>query len=565
MKTFKKKVTISLILFLTIFTANNLFAATNYVSKTGGHISPFVSWANAATNIQDAVDIASSSNIVLVNDGTYYPAEQITVTNNITVKSVNGPEKTFVDGNNTNRCFYLNNYNTIISGFTITNGNACDGDGGGIYCSGSTPVITNCNIIGNLAGDDGGGIFRGTVNNCAISGNSADNNGGGTYDASINNCIISKNSAKYNGGGTYDSTVQNCTITKNQANIGGGLYNSTINNCFISENSAESSGGGASSGTINNSAINENTSDNGGGAANATLNNCTISGNIAANNGGGTYNCTVNNSIVYYNTATSENNKSGGDFLYCCSSEADGVINGSNGNITTVPILISSFHIATNSPCIGAGSSAYTNGVDIDGEAWLAPPSIGCDEFSGAGSLTGELEVAIAANYSSAIADFPIQFSAIVKGKVVGTKWDMNDGIQIPNQGFVTHSWSTAGDYNVVLTAWNDTYPAGKSATVTVHIVDENTIYYVDKNNSSPAAPYTSWATAATDIQTAVDEAAAGTSVLITNEVYVLNSEISVNKLLKIKGTDREKVIVDGNFPATGIRRWRWCLRKYNL
>ena len=45
------------ILFLIFFASQSLLATTNYVSKTGLHISPFDSWANAATNIQAAVDV----------------------------------------------------------------------------------------------------------------------------------------------------------------------------------------------------------------------------------------------------------------------------------------------------------------------------------------------------------------------------------------------------------------------------------------------------------------------------------------------------------------------------
>jgi len=242
---------IQLIVFLNVifFVTQNLFADTLYVSKTGGHVSPFSSLGNAATNIQAAVDAASAGDTVLVNDGTYYPDRQISITKNIIVKSINGAENTIVDGGyptQTNRCFYLNNANPTIDGFTITNANMNNNSGsdwgGGILCY-IGGIVQNCNISGNSAGLYGGGVFchsGGTVQNCTISGNLAGNNGGGVrcYGGTIQNCTISKNSTRHSGGGVHCSlgTVQNCTISENSAHYsGGGVYcaDSTVQNSIL--------------------------------------------------------------------------------------------------------------------------------------------------------------------------------------------------------------------------------------------------------------------------------------------------------------------------------------------
>ena len=220
-------------------------SATNYVSLTGGHISPFDSWETAATNIQDAVDTSFSGDIVLVTNGTYYPADQIYVTYNITVKSVNGAKVTIVDGSQSNRCFYINSDNTI-DGFTITNGYIL-GSGGGVYYDfGGT--VQNCTISGNSASEDGGGVncCGGTVKNCTISGNSARNGGGaGCYGGSsiVKDCTISKNFA-FLGSAVFCNygTVQNCTIITNTTTGSGSVY--CLNDSIIQDSTFIGNSGG---------------------------------------------------------------------------------------------------------------------------------------------------------------------------------------------------------------------------------------------------------------------------------------------------------------------------------
>jgi hypothetical protein len=468
--------------------------AVHYVAAGSGNpVAPYSSWATAAANIQDAIDAAAAGALVLVSDGVYQTGGRVAdggmtnraaVTKPLTVRSVNGPEVTVSYGDRAVRCVYLTNGATLL-GFTLTNG------AGGVRSASASAVVSNCVLSGNSATYEGGGAFGGTLNNCTLTGNSAAE-GGGTYGSTLNNCSLTDNSAQSGGGAAY-STLNNCTLSSNSVSSGGGggAYFGTLNNCTLTGNSA-AEGGGAFGGTLNNCTLSGNSADDGGGALEGTLNNCTLTGN-SAGLGGGAYDSTLNNCIVYYNVAqqSGANYESLSSFNYSCTTPLPP---GGAGNISSEPQLASTSHLSAGSPCLGAGSAAYATGVDIDGEPWANPPSMGCDELQ-PGAVTGPLSMAIIASYTNVATGIEVNFTAQISGRLSASRWEFGDGTGVTNRPYTAHGWVSPGDYPVVLWAYNESYPDGASATVTVHVVD-HPVHYVALESSNPLAPYISWATA---------------------------------------------------------------------
>ena len=381
-------------------------AATFYVNaKNAFPAAPYATWPTAAVQIQDALDVASNGDEIVVTNGVYASGGSFLYDNtsnrvaadfSVTIQSVNGPQATFIQGyqvpGSTNgaaaiRGVYLAD-GAVLSGFTVTNGATATGDaGGGIYCSSTAGIITNCIIVGNSADSNGGGVELGTLENCTLRANTA-TDGGAVSDGILTNCTLTGNAAA-EGGAAYYAVLQNCTLTGNSAVLGGGASGSILSLCTLSGNSA-TDGGGTYFSTNNDCILSGNSaSDAGGGSYNGILNNCTLIGNSAAGSGGGGAGYgTLNNSILYFNTALSGDSNFLSDSTvlnYCCTlpQPATGF-----GNITNAPLFINlaggNLRLQSNSPCINAGNNANApGGPDLDGNPRIVGGTvdIGAYEF----------------------------------------------------------------------------------------------------------------------------------------------------------------------------------------
>jgi len=213
-------------------------------------------------NIQAAIDDSNDGDIIVVQPGIYTGDGNRDIEfkgKAITVRSENGAETCIIDCQGTpeesHRGFRFNGHedaNSVLQGFTVTNGYAA---GGGIRCYVASPLITDCIITANSSYENGGGIA------CEGSG------------PTIVCCRISNNNSALFGGGIsviphtniYPLvTLINCTITGNNSGYGGGVYchTSSVNllNCTVSGNRASDWGGGflfwrGLGGNINNSIL----------------------------------------------------------------------------------------------------------------------------------------------------------------------------------------------------------------------------------------------------------------------------------------------------------------------
>ncbi len=241
--------------------------------------------------IQGAIDAGASGDTIVVAPGTYFENNIRFNGKNINLTSSGGRDVTTINGQSIGPVFTIvdgESRDCIVDGFTITNGATVEFfQGGGIFVTGSTPIIRNNRITNNenmtvVFGDDpnddrddifgnGGGVKVSTDSDVLLENNIIDNNraigvGGG---------VRYRNAIGEVRGNTFEDNVATGSTRDGEPNSnGGGLSFSLIESIIIDNNTFTNNSASSVAGAI--SSVD----------ANSTITNNTFTNNSAANFGG---------------------------------------------------------------------------------------------------------------------------------------------------------------------------------------------------------------------------------------------------------------------------------------
>ena len=190
---------------------------------------------------------------------------------------------------------------------------------------------------------------------------------------------------------------------------------------------------------------------------------------------------------------------------------------------------------------------SVATGTDIFGNAWANPPSIGCAELDPSPIVTSpQIQL------TSDPVGFTVGSVAIV-GQPPFTCWWIQNGVALQDNSHFSFTQTTnlvatgvsltdAGSYQLVVS---------NAVGVVTSAVAQLVVHCVDAAGANPVAPYSTWATAATNIQDAITASMAGDIVLATNGIYaaggksmdgVITNRVSVDKAIIVQSVNGQGV-----------------------
>ena len=488
------------------------FLRVIHVSKTGDDTADGLTWETAVNSIAKAMELALPGDTVLLGDGVFDVASEISLTNKwITLTSVHGRDKTIINGNHACRLLYLNHPEAIVDGITLKDGNSPPDShimGGGFAIGPNGGTVRNCRVTGTTSKwqDEGGDHLTGIsvkqegglVSSCVIDHNGHQFSQSGTVliaGGVFENCLVHDNAMHHSGAGLYitGGVARNCTITRNKSSQDGcGV--------FFPENSS------------------------------GLLENCIVWGNI--------------NSKTPYSLARDIAGGKDRTVINCCHSGSSGTATVRNDPRFFDPVN-GDFRIPAGSHCVNAGNNSdelsetdfagnpRKSGTRVDIGAY----EVNLDGFScgfrastyhGAAPLVLDLQ--------------PLVFSSPCAEKDLELEWTLDSGhgdpVVLQSKGLVFQRDVSldAGLYTVTLKATDPTSHRTASETVPNCIISCPPVVHVVKDNPHPVPPYSSWEDAAPDLESAFRMAADGSTVLVSNGVYVIQNQLVFNHGITLQG-----------------------------
>ncbi len=515
---------VKLLLFIFLFSAAG-YSTTRYVDVNCTNSQhPYTTWETAATVIQDAVDVANPGDIIYVGAGVYTNGVAITPAGNalnrvvinkpVSVRSLNGPSATVIVGEgpigpNAKRCAYVGSF-ASLSGFSLSNG----------FTSSTGDYYPNRIGGGALV------INGGSISNCYITRCESDVHGGGlmlknlTAASQASHCIIYDNKNYGNlagaGCGTFldgDVEMRNCLIYNNRT--------------------------GRASGVL----------IRGGGSL--------VNSTVCHNQGVGLelQEGAVVNSIIYYNTGLNCDYGDDYNFTNCCSYP----LYTGDGNITNEPVFVNAlqrdYHLNDTSPCINAGLNLpwMATETDLDGNkrihdgivdigtfesdfsntnvVWLTSP-VTPPVITTAPNTIIQIETKSLSNGIAYVGYGPSpssilywQEAVIISGTSPFTAV-ADIRIHLPGTWYYAAKWLVN---NSTYYGWNvngQTNQYGPWAEYVITVTN-GLYHFVSQTSTNPTPPYSSWDTAATVIQDAIDVAMSGAVVYVDAGIYTTGSTVT--------------------------------------
>ena len=275
-----------------------------------------------AASLASALEAAGEGSVVTLASGSYVMTNELVVSAGVTLRGATGDRADVIltrapgeGGAAAGRVVTLNHTKAVLSGVTITGGDAPEADGGGVNIVSGT--LTNCLVTANTA-RDGGGVYigGGQLLACTMHTNLSLRDGGGVYTigGNVRASDVTSNVSSNFGGGVYafvpvrglnlvGNNARSVTNPDNYSALQGGggallqyvgsdnqhIVCGMLLDCLVSNNYCRSSGGGVNS------------------SAGGIVSNCLVTCNTAYMRGGGFNGCSSFDTILDNNKTESYN------------------------------------------------------------------------------------------------------------------------------------------------------------------------------------------------------------------------------------------------------------------